>query len=160
MPLGAIYPGTFDPITRGHLELIERAAYLFPKLTVAVAENPGKDPLFSLSERVDMIRNVTAHLKNVKVEGFTGLLVDLARRKKAAIILKGLRTVSDFEYELQMAQINREMHPEIETLFIPTGLDVNFLSSSMIKEIAGAGGDVEEWLPPGVAERLKQKFRY
>jgi len=128
-------------------------------LIVAVAENPGKTPLFSLEERVDMIRSATRHLKTVTVEGFTGLLVDLAKARKAPIILKGLRTVSDFEYELQMAQINREMHPEIETLLIPTGLLVNFLSSSMIKEIAEAGGNVEEWLPPGVSERLRKKFQ-
>lgn len=158
MSIRAVYPGTFDPITRGHLELIRRARTLVGHLIVAVAENPGKSPLFSLSERVEMIRSATSDLDNVSVEGFTGLLVDFTIKRNATVILKGLRTVSDFEYELQMAQINRKMYPQVETLFIPTSLDVNFLSSSMIKEIVRAGGNVEEWVPEGIGKKVREKI--
>ena len=154
----AVYPGTFDPMTHGHVDIITRAAMLFPSLIVAVAANPEKRPLFSLSDRVDMIRQATGDLPNVRVEGFEGLLVDFARKHNASVLIKGLRTVSDFEYELQMAQVNREMYPDMETLFIPASLDATFLSSSLIKEIARGGGEVGEWLPEGVKTRLLSKL--
>jgi len=153
----AVYPGTFDPITRGHLDVIERGLRLFSRVIVAVATHPEKRPLFNVEERVDMIREAVGKNDRLEVEGFTGLLVDFVRSKGATVVLRGLRSVTDFEYELQMAQMNREMEPGIETLFIPAGLDVNFLSSTLIKEVARSGGDVSEWLPSVIAKRLLVK---
>jgi pantetheine-phosphate adenylyltransferase len=153
----AVYPGTFDPITRGHLDVIQRGLRLFSKVIVAVATHPEKRPMFDVHERVDMIREAVGENDRLEVEGFTGLLVDFARSKGATVVLRGLRSVTDFEYELQMAQMNREMEPNVETMFIPAGLDVNFLSSTLIKEVARSGGDVSEWLPSVIAQRVLEK---
>jgi pantetheine-phosphate adenylyltransferase len=153
----AVYPGTFDPITQGHLDVIHRGLRLFSKVIVAVATHPEKKPLFDVHERVEMIREVLGENDRVEVEGFTGLLVDFVREKRAHVVLRGLRSVTDFEYELQMAQMNREMEPGVETVFIPAGLDVNFLSSTLIKEVARSGGNVSEWLPASIARKLQEK---
>jgi len=156
----AVYPGTFDPITRGHLDVIQRGLRLFSKVIVAVATHPEKKPLFDVKERVEMIREAAGpEMDRLEVESFEGLLVDFVRAKGATVVLRGLRSVSDFEYELQMAQMNREMEPAVETLFVPAGLDVNFLSSTLIKEIARSGADVSEWLPSCTARRLSEKMR-
>jgi len=153
----AVYPGTFDPITRGHIDVIQRGLRLFSKVIVAVATHPEKRPMFDVHERVAMIREAVGQNDRLEVEGFRGLLVDFARSKGATVVLRGLRSVTDFEYELQMAQMNREMEPKVETMFIPAGLDVNFLSSTLIKEVARSGGDVSEWLPSCIAKRLLEK---
>jgi len=159
MDIIAVYPGTFDPITRGHLDVIQRGLRLFSRVIVAVATHPEKKPLFDVQERVEMIREAMGEKTGrLEVDSFEGLLVDFVRAKRATVVLRGLRSVTDFEYELQMAQMNREMEPEVETLFIPAGLDVNFLSSTLIKEIARSGGDVSEWLPPCTARRLLEKL--
>ncbi|MCS7253305.1 MAG: pantetheine-phosphate adenylyltransferase [Armatimonadota bacterium] len=156
--LRAIYPGTFDPITNGHLDIIERAAKIFDELIVAVATNPVKKPLFSLEERVLMIREACAHLPNVRVESFNGLLVEFARSLDARVIVKGLRAVSDFDYEFQMASMNRKLAPDIETVFIMTSLEYAYLSSSIIKEAAMLGGCVQGLVPHSVLPRLKEKL--
>lgn len=157
MEIIAVYPGTFDPITRGHLDVIDRGLRLFSKVIVAVATHPEKRPLFDVHERVEMIREAMGDNHRLEVEAFEGLLVDFVRAKAAQVVLRGLRSVTDFEYELQMAQMNREMEPKVETIFIPAGLDVNFLSSTLIKEVAQSGGDVSEWLPSCIARRLLEK---
>jgi len=153
-----IYPGTFDPITNGHLDLIERACRLFDNIIVAVATNPAKNPLFTLQERVTLIEQVTAHLPRVKVEGFSGLLVDVARQHNASALLRGLRAVSDFEYEFQLANMNRRLHPELESLFLTPAEQYSFISSSLVREIASLKGDVAEFVPAAVAVALKEKF--
>lgn len=153
-----IYPGSFDPITCGHLDIIERSAKLFDKLIVAVLINPQKKPLFSVEKRVEMIKHSIKHLKNVKVDSFNGLLVDFAQQKKARVIVKGLRAVSDFEYELQMALMNKKLDNEIETIFIMTNSKYSYLSSSIVKEVASFGGCVKDLVPPLVEKELKYKF--
>ena len=153
----AIYPGSFDPITNGHLDVIQRAARLFDKVIVAVIRNPGKQPRFSLDERVEMIRSSVRSLRNVKVESFDGLLVNYARKKRAKVIVRGLRAVSDFDYEFQMALTNRKMAPEIETLFFMTDYKYSYLSSSFVKEIAGLGGKISELVPGPVARQLSKR---
>lgn len=152
----AIYPGSFDPVTNGHIDVIERAAKLFDKVLVAVIRNPEKKPRFSLDERVEMLKQSLKNDKNVEVESFDGLLVEYARRKKASIIVRGLRAVSDFDYEFQMALTNRKMAPEIETLFFMTDYKYSYLSSNFVKQIAHSGGDVSELVPKPVAEKLKE----
>ena len=152
----AIVPGSFDPVTNGHLDIIERASGLFDSVIVAVAVNSGKQPMFSLEERGEMLREVTAHLPNIVVDSFTGLLVGYARDKGARVIVKGLRAVSDFEYELQMALMNRHQQPEIETVFMMTGAEHSYLSSSIVKEIARLGGSVEGLVPKSVGKRLQR----
>lgn len=153
-----IYPGSFDPITYGHIDIIERSTKLFDKLIVAVLTNPQKKPLFSVENRIEMIKHSIRHLKNVEVDSFNGLLVDFARQKKARVIVKGLRAVSDFEYELQMALMNKKLDNEIETIFIMTNSKYSYLSSSVVKEVASFGGCVKELVPPLVEKELNYKF--
>jgi len=156
----AIVPGSFDPVTNGHLDIIERAASLFDNVTVAVVVNPAKEPLFTLDERVEMLQEVCAHLPNVAVDSFEGLLVEYARQRGATVIVKGLRAVSDFEYELQMALMNRRLNPNVETVFMMTAAEHSYLSSSVVKEIARLGGSVEGLVPNSVKQRLRQKVGF
>ncbi|MFW3169479.1 pantetheine-phosphate adenylyltransferase [Geodermatophilus sp. CPCC 206100] len=149
----AVCPGSFDPVTNGHVDVIERAAALYDELVVAVLVNPGKAGLFSVDERMELLRDAVAELPNVTVDSFQGLLVDYCRRTDIPVIVKGLRAVGDFEYELQMAQMNREL-AGIETLFVPTAPQVGHLSSSLVKQIATFGGDVSTLVPKAVHERL------
>ncbi len=153
----AVYPGTFDPVTNGHLDVIERAAKIFDELIVAVTTNPAKTPWFTLEERVEMLRECCSHLPNVAVEAFDGLLVNFVRQKGAKVIIKGLRAVTDFDYEFQMAAINRKLAPEIETLFLMTSLPYAYLSSSAVKEVASLNGCLKDLVPDNVAERLRKK---
>ncbi|UCH33359.1 MAG: pantetheine-phosphate adenylyltransferase [Armatimonadota bacterium] len=154
----AVYPGSFDPVTNGHLDVIERAAELFDEVVVAVAVNSSKAPLFTSEERVQMLRDVCAHLSNVRADSFDDLLVDFATRQGASVVVKGLRAVSDFEYELQQALMNRNLREGVETVFFMTSPENLFLSSSMVKEIARLGGEVSPFVPPQVRTRLEQKF--
>lgn len=156
-PVIAIYPGSFDPVTNGHLDLIERGATIFDQLIVAIARNPEKDPLFPVPERIEMLQAVTFDLKNVAVDVFEGLLVNYARAQDASVILRGIRAVSDYEYELQMALMNRKIEPEIETIFMIPGEAYSFLSSRLVKELASLGGPVTGLVPPLVEERLRAK---
>lgn len=154
----AIYPGSFDPVTNGHLDLIERGTKIFGHLVVAVLQNLEKDPLFTVEERVEMLRESTRPWPNVEVDIFEGLLVDYARRKKAQVLLRGIRAISDYEYELQMALMNRKLEPEIETVFMMPAEAYSYLSSRLVKEIARLGGAVDGLVPPVVAERLRVKI--
>jgi pantetheine-phosphate adenylyltransferase len=154
----AIYPGSFDPITNGHLDLIERGLRIFDEIIVAIAVNPVKQPLFSIEERVDLIREVLNDHPRVKIDHFTGLLVDFVRQQNTNVILRGLRAVSDFDYEFQLALMNRRLAPEIETVFLMTSLKWVFLSSSILKEAVSLGGVVEDIVPPIVFQRLREKF--
>src|ERR1700674_4023423 len=156
-PVLAIYPGSFDPVTNGHLDLIERGAKLFDRLVVAILRNTEKDPLFSLSEREEMLREVTGTFPNVEVDAFHGLLVDYARRRGARVLLRGIRAVSDYEYELQMAMMNRKIEPGLETVFMLPAAEYSFLSSRLVREIAGLGGSVSGLVPPAVEQRLRMK---
>lgn len=153
----AIVPGSFDPVTNGHVDIIGRAARMFDAVLVAVARNASKSSLFTLEERAEMLSEVCGPWTNVTVDSFEGLLVDYALKRKAAVIVKGLRAVSDFEYELQMALMNRRLSGEIETVFLMTGSEHSYLSSSIVKEIARLGGTVEGLVPNRVEERLRQK---
>lgn len=155
----AVYPGSFDPVTNGHLDVIERAAELFQEVVVAVAVNSSKAPLFTNEERVEMLGEVCAHLDNVRAAEFSGLLVEFAAEQGASVVVKGLRAVSDFEYELQQALMNRSLKGGIETVFFMTSPENLFLSSSMVKEIARLGGDVSPFVPAQVRARLEAKFR-
>ena len=155
----AVYPGSFDPITLGHINVIERAAAMVDQLIVGVLNNQAKSPLFSAEERVEMIREATAHLSNVTAIPFDGLTIDLARRSGAQWIIRGLRAVTDFEYELQMAQTNRVLAPEIDTIFFTTELKYAYLSSSTVKEVARFGGDIDSFLTPAVKERTLAKLQ-
>jgi pantetheine-phosphate adenylyltransferase len=155
--LTALCPGTFDPVTNGHVDIVQRAAALFDRVVVAVVENPAKEPLFSVAERVEMLREALPGLGNVEVESFSGLLVDHARSRGVGVIVKGLRAVSDFDYELQMAQMNRHLG-EVETCFVPTSPRWSYLSSSLVKEVAGYGGDVSGLVPEQVLRRLKERL--
>ncbi|MBI5861397.1 MAG: pantetheine-phosphate adenylyltransferase [Rhodocyclales bacterium] len=150
----AVYPGTFDPFTRGHEDLVRRAAQLFDKVVIGVAESRGKQPLFSLAERVDIAREIVAVYPNVEVHGFDCLLMDFLRQQGANVILRGLRAVSDFEYEFQMAGMNRNLYPEVETVFLTPAEQYMFISATMVREIALLGGDVSKFVQPQVVARL------
>ena len=154
----ALYPGSFDPLTLGHLDLIERSARLFDSVLVAVLQNPSKQPAFGLEQRLEQIRTATAHLSGVEVGSFDGLTVDFAARSQAQVILRGLRALSDFEFELQIAHTNQSLAPQVETLFLATAVHHSFLSSSVVKEVARFGGDVRHMVPAGVAEDLCRLF--
>jgi pantetheine-phosphate adenylyltransferase len=154
----AVYPGSFDPITRGHLDLIERGSKLFDELIVAVAVNTAKEPLFAWEERIAMIRELTEHIPNVKIDSFRGLAVHYVRSVGAKAILRGIRTFSDFEYEFQMALTNRRLAEDIETVFIMPREEYSFISSSLIKEAVSMGGDVSHFVPDNVLKRLRKKF--
>jgi pantetheine-phosphate adenylyltransferase len=155
--LTALCPGTFDPVTNGHVDIIERAAQQFDRLVVAVLDNPAKQPLFGVEERVAMLKEATAGIDRVEVASFSGLLVEYARRVGAKVIVKGLRAVTDFEYEIQMAQMNQRL-AGVETFFMTTAPTWSYLSSSLVREVARFGGDVGGLVPPVVAERLREKL--
>lgn len=155
----AIYPGTFDPITNGHADLIQRAANMFHDVVVAVAYNPNKKPMFTLEERVEMITEVTKNLDNVTVIGFTGLLADLAKTEGANILIRGLRAVSDFEYEFQLANMNRRLNRELESVFLTPSEENSFISSTLVKEVALHKGDVSGFCPPVVLKALNERFK-
>ncbi len=154
----AVYPGSFDPITFGHLDIIHRGMTVFDKIIVAILNNPRKNPLFTVDERADLLRQATAGLPGVTVDSFDGLLMDYVREKNVHIVLRGLRAISDFEYELQIASINKSLCPDIETCFMMTSNKYSFLSSSMVKEVAKYGGPVHELVPHAVEKALKKKF--
>ena len=154
----AIYPGSFDPITTGHLDVIHRAARLFDELVVAVAHNDQKQSMFTTEERMALIRENTASVGNIRVASFDGLLVEFARRENAAAVVRGLRAVSDFEFEFQMALMNRKLEPAIETIFLTPREEFTYLSSRIVKEIARLGGNVEAFVPASVARALREKF--
>lgn len=155
----AVYPGSFDPVTFGHLDIIERSAKMSEYLIIGVLNNNLKTPLFSVEERVNMLKSLTKDLPNVEVKAFAGLLVDFVQANEADAVIRGLRAVTDFEYELQMAQINRVMAPEVDTVFLTTNLKYSYLSSSIVKEIAAYGGDLGEFLPAGIVDRVKKKMK-
>lgn len=154
----AIYPGTFDPLTRGHEDIARRAAGLFSEVIVAVADNTSKQSCFSLQERVEMAAEVLADCPNMRVMGFSGLLMQFVQEQGAGVVLRGLRAVSDFEYEFQLAGMNRKLYPEVETLFLTPAEQYMFVSASLVREIALLGGDVAQFVPPSVEDRLKQKM--
>ena len=153
----AVYPGSFDPVTLGHMDIIERTSEMFDKVIIGVLNNNVKTPLFSVQERVNMLKEVTAHLHNVEIQSFEGLLVDFLRKNDAKVIVRGLRAVTDFEYELQMAQTNRVMAPEIDTIFLTTNLKYSYLSSSIVKEIAFYHGHISQFLAPEIEKRVRDK---
>lgn len=154
----AIYPGSFDPVTLGHYDIIERASQIFDKLIVGVLKNNAKSPLFSFEERVKMLEKVTADLPNVEVQFFDGLLIDFGRQNQANVVVRGLRAITDFEFELQLAQMNRVIAPEIDTIFLTTNLKYAYLSSSTVKEVAMYSGDISPFLHPYVVEAVKRKY--
>lgn len=156
----AVYPGSFDPITNGHLDIIERASKIFDKVIVGVLNNSSKNPLFTASERLMLIEKVTDSLKNVEVECFDGLLVDFARQHNANVIIKGLRTVNDFEYEFQMALLNKTLNSECETMFMMTNSKYSYISSSMVKELAGYKGDLAGLVPTEIIHYIKDKYEH
>ena len=153
----AMYPGSFDPVTNGHLDLIERGTKIFERLIVAVLRNTDKQPLFAVSERVEMLREVTRAYPTVEVDVFDGLLVDYARRRGAGVILRGIRAVSDYEYELQMALMNRKLEPQLETVFMMPALSYSYLSARLVREIAQLGGPLKGMVPEAVEQRLRAK---
>lgn len=154
----AVYPGSFDPVTNGHLDIIRRAAKVFDKLIVAVLNNTSKNPLFTLDERLELLRQATADLPNVEIDGFRDLLINYMKQKNAHLVVRGLRAVSDFEYELQLALNNRHLSEDIETFFMPSTPQYSFLSSSIVKEIARFHGPVSDLVPPEVEQALTRKF--
>jgi len=154
----AIYPGSFDPVTNGHLDLIERGEKMFDKLIVAVLNNAEKQPLFSVPERVEMLREVTQRWPGVEVDVFNGLLIDYARKRGAGVILRGIRAISDYEYELQMALMNRKLEPRLETVFMLPGETYSYLSSKLVREIAQLGGPLKDLVPAAVEQRLRTKL--
>ena len=154
----AMYPGTFDPITNGHNDLVRRACRIFDKVVVSIAANPNKAPLFSLDQRVQLARTVLADVPNVEVSGYMGLTVDFARKNGLNVIVRGLRAVSDFEFEFQLATMSRHLSDQVETVFLTPTEQFNFISSTLIREIASLGGDVEEFVHPVVATALREKY--
>ena len=154
----AIYPGSFDPLTNGHLDLIERGSKIFEELIVAILRNSEKDPLFTLPERREMLQEMVKHLPNVRVDSFDGLLVDYAMKKNAKAVLRGIRAISDYEYELQMALMNRKLQPQLETVFMASGETYSYLSSRLVKEIFRLGGSVRGLVPDPVEEKMREKF--
>lgn len=154
-----IYPGSFDPITLGHIDIIERASKITDKLIVAILINSEKKSLFSIDEKMEMINESVKHIKNVEICYFDGLLVDFARRKNADTIVRGLRAVTDFEYELQMAQTNRKLYDKIDTIFLLTNLEYSYLSSSVVKQVAEMKGDISDFVTPFVKEKVLLKYR-
>ncbi|MGA2634722.1 MAG: pantetheine-phosphate adenylyltransferase [Terracidiphilus sp.] len=158
MTVKALYPGTFDPPTNGHVDLITRGAKLFGHLTVAILINPVKDPLFTVEERVEMLKEVTGAIENVSVATFDGLMVEFARQQGASAVLRGIRAISDYEYEFQMALMNRRLAPEIETVFLQPAGRYSFISSRMLKEVFSFGGDVSGLVPPNVLKRLRGRM--
>ena len=154
----AVYPGTFDPVTYGHLDVIKRGSKIFDELVVAVGHNPLKDPLFTINERMDMISKNTKNISNIKVDCFKGMLIDYMKEMQTNVILRGIRTVSDFEYEFQRALTNRVLKTDIETVFIMTSQEYSFLNSSLIKEAVSLGGDISKFVPSDVEKLLQQKF--
>ena len=158
MSVSALYPGTFDPPTNGHIDLIQRGAKLFDHLTVAILSNLVKDPLFTVEERVEMLKEVTSSLENVSVATFHGLMVEFARQQGASAVLRGIRAISDYEYECQIALMNRRLAPEIETVFLQPAGRYSFVSSRMLKEVFSFGGDVSGLVPPNVLKRLRDRM--
>jgi pantetheine-phosphate adenylyltransferase len=155
----AVYPGTFDPLTRGHEDLVRRASTLFDSLVLAIADSKAKRPFFTVEERIAMAKEVLGDVKNVKVMGFSGLLTEFVREQKARVVLRGLRAVSDFEYEFQLAGMNRHLYPEMETIFLTPSEQHMFISATLVREIALLGGDVSQFVHPAVAKRLGQKVK-
>ena len=158
MTTKAIYPGTFDPITKGHIDLAERASQLFDEVVIAIAASPSKQPLFDVNERLEMAQISLSHIDNISVAGFDGLLIECVRTAQAQVVLRGLRAVSDFEYEFQLAAMNRRLDPTVETMFLTPSENYTFLSASMVKEIASLGGDVSQFLHPQVNKRLADRL--
>lgn len=156
--LRAIYPGSFDPVTLGHLDIIRRSASIADELIVGILNNKAKTPLFSVGERVRMLEEVTKDFPNVKIIPFEGLLVEFAKQMDAKVIVRGLRAITDFEYELQMSQTNKKIEPEIETLFLTTSLEFSFLSSTTVKEVASFGGDITQFVPEVIVKKIKEKI--
>ena len=154
-----VYPGTFDPITHGHTDIITRGLRVFDKVIVAVALNPSKHPLFDLADRVEMVKLATKEMAHVEVEPFQDLLVDYVRQRGARAVIRGLRAISDFEYEFQMALVNRKLHPGFETVFFMPSEEYSFLTSSIIKEVASLGGTLDDFLHPEVAKRMRERLR-
>jgi pantetheine-phosphate adenylyltransferase len=155
----AIYPGTFDPITNGHIDIIKRAAFIFKKVIVAVVKCPSKDPLFSYSERISLVKKATKAINGVQVVGFSGLTVDFAKKRKIKVIVRGLRMISDFEYEFQMALTNRNLAPSVETIFLMPHPEYSYISSRLIKEAASLGANLKMFLPSFVSKALKNKMK-
>ena len=158
MTTKAIYPGTFDPITKGHIDLAERASKLFDEVVIAIAASPSKQPLFDVDERLEMAQISLSHIDNISVVGFDGLLIECVRTAQAQVVLRGLRAVSDFEYEFQLAAMNRRLDPTVETMFLTPSENYTFLSASMVKEIASLGGDVSQFLHPQINKRLTDRL--
>lgn len=158
-PLKVVYPGTFDPLTLGHEDVVRRAAGLFSEVIVAVAKNPAKKPFFDLAERVEIASKVLSNLSNVKVVGFSGLLMQFVQDQGARVVIRGLRAASDFEYEFQLAGMNRKLHPEVESLFLTPSEQYMFVSSSLVREVAILGGDVSKFVSPLVCERVNAKVK-
>lgn len=157
--LTAIYPGSFDPVTYGHLDIIHRSARLFDKVVVGVLSNSAKSPLFSAQERVNILKKVTGDIPNLEIKSFSGLSVTFAKECDAKVIVRGLRAITDFEYELQLAQTNRILSKEIDTMFLTTSLEYAYLSSSTVKEAASFGADISHFIPPYAANKVKEKYR-
>ncbi|MEJ8742121.1 pantetheine-phosphate adenylyltransferase [Mediterraneibacter sp. HCN-7094] len=157
--LRAIYPGSFDPVTNGHLDVIRRSSKMVDELIVGVLNNNAKMPLFSVEERVKMLKEVTKDIPNVRIYPFDGLLIDFAAKMEAGVVIRGLRAITDFEYELQMSQTNHKLNPDVETIFLTTSIEYSYLSSTTVKEIASYGGDITQFVPEAVVGKLEQKMK-